>query len=417
MITKNIDVKDTATKHKHLYLSNIATDLFNRAITHFQNATDISKSLELIELENYLKEQINFVNFHIREIEFLKTKAIISSQKSNEFLKKQTIAQAILGGIKFLEKNKNEDDTWTDFMTSMGMGKAWITNYVGFQLAESHPNNPLINHLKNRILSNSESFLSYNSDIIQDGDSTNFLVGFLSELDSLSPELTRGWYKFFDAESGGWTTYLNGRKLKELLSLEEDISIDGWLSPKVCVSAVSAYVLSKNIDSKEYRKTCQYLLNNKTESYWDSYWWTSPVYATSFSILALSKSNEFYPNCDEPARWLANIQEKDGYWQNPIGKIPSSFYTALALKALFVFDKNQFHNQIKIGLNWLLKNQTLDGSWLTNRILQIPATNIIEPKDVHIWRNSSFGVNCLSDDFNRNFTTSTVVNCLSTLKK
>lgn len=87
----------------------------------------------------------------------------------------------------------------------------------------------------------------------------------------------------------------------------------------------------------------------------------------------------------------------------------------MALKALIIFDKDRFVYQIEKGISWLLSHQTLDGSWQTNRILQIPATNIEDPKEVKTWRNSSFGVNCLSDDFNRNFTTSTVINCLATL--
>jgi squalene cyclase len=301
-------------------------------------------------------------------------------------------------------------------MTSMGMGKAWITNYVALQLAEIDKELPILSDLRTEILDKIEKFISYNADIIQDGDSTNFLVGFLQEMDLLPGELVNSWYKFMDRESGGWRTYLDGKKLRELLELEEDISVDGWLSPKVCISAVSAYVLSKKEDSSEFQKTCQYLLNNKTGNHWDSYWWTSPIYATAFSLMALSKREEYYSDCVETADWLANLQEKEGFWQNPVGQFSSPFYTALALKTLFIFDKGRFKNQIDKGISWLLTHQTLDGSWQTNKILQIPATHIEDPKEVNNWRNSSFGVNCLSDDFNRNFTTSTVINCLATLK-
>lgn len=410
-----ISIEDAAIKHKYLYLSNIASDSFYKAIFHFKNASKITKYLGLIDLEDYLNAQINFVNFHLNEIEYLKIKAKNAAQKSNEFLEKQTISEAIKKGIAFLDKNRNEDNTWSDFMTSMGMGKAWITNYVALQLAEIDTDMHILGSLRTEILDKIEKFISYNADIIQDGDSTNFLVGFLQEIDLLPPELENSWYKFMDIESGGWKTYLDGSKLRELLELENDISVDGWLSPKICVSAVSAYMLSKKIDSIEFHKTCQYLLNNKKENHWESYWWTSPIYATAFSIMALSRSEEYYAEGAEPSAWLASLQAEEGFWPNPIGNDPSPFYTALALKALYIFDKEEYKNQIAKGKSWLLSHQTLDGSWQTNRILQIPATNIEDPKEVKTWRNSSFGVNCLGDDFNRNFTTSTVINCLATL--
>jgi hypothetical protein len=412
---QKLDIQDISTKHKYLYLSEIASGSFYKAISHFKNAAKVAKYLELRQLYEYLNTQIKFVYFHLDEIEYLKIKAKSAAQKSNEFLEKQTTTESIYKAISFLEKNRNEDNTWSDFMTSMGMGKAWITNYVALQLAEINTDMPILANLGTEVLEKTEKFGSYNSDIIQDGDSTNFLIGFLQEIDMLPPELENSWYKFMDRESGGWKTYLDMKKLRELLDLDEEISIKGWLNPKVCVSAVSAYVLSKKVDSSEFHKTCQYLLNNKTENYWESYWWTSPIYATAFSIMALSRSDDYYAQVAEASNWLANLQEEEGFWPNPIGKDPSPFYTALALKALYIFDKEIYKYQIAKGKNWLLSHQTLDGSWQTNRILQIPATNIEYPKEVKTWRNSSFGVNCLSDDFNRNFTTSTVINCLATL--
>ncbi|CAN1576761.1 hypothetical protein MCERE19_04011 [Spirosomataceae bacterium] len=211
-------------------------------------------------------------------------------------------------------------------MTSMGMGKAWITNYVAFQLAEIDADMPILSSIRTEILDKTEKYISYNADIIQDGDSTNFLIGFLQEMNVVSPELENSWYKFMDSESGGWKTYLDGTKLRELLELENDISVDGWLSPKICVSAVSAYMLSKKRDTSEFDKTCKYLLKNKAASHWDSYWWSSPIYATAFSVMALSKSEEYYSACADAANWLANLQEKEGFWENRWSTAKSILY-------------------------------------------------------------------------------------------
>ncbi len=198
---QQINIEDTSIKHKYLYLSNIASDSFYKAIFHFKNASKIAKYLELNDLEDYLKGQINFVNFHLNEIAYLKIKAKYAAQKSNEFLEKQTISESIKIGIEYLDKNRNEDNTWSDFMTSMGMGKAWITNYVAFQLVEIDADMPILSSLRIEILGKTEKYISYNADIIQDGDSTNFLVGFLQEVDLLPAELEKNWYKFIDRES------------------------------------------------------------------------------------------------------------------------------------------------------------------------------------------------------------------------
>ncbi len=53
-----------------------------------------------------------------------------------------------------------------------------------------------------------------------------------------------------------------------------------------------------------------------------------------------------------------------------------------------------------------------DGSWQSQRILRIPAPDVHEPNQVTKWRKSAFGVNTLTDDHNRIFTTATVINAL-----
>jgi hypothetical protein len=90
----------------------------------------------------------------------------------------------------------------------------------------------------------------------------------------------------------------------------------------------------------------------------------------------------------------------------------NAFYTALAIKSLIAYDAMSFQDSISKGVKWLLAHQTEDGSWQTNRILRIPATDVLYPSTVKRWRKSSFGVNCIIDDHNRVFTTSTVLNAL-----
>jgi hypothetical protein len=190
--------------------------------------------------------------------------------------------------------------------------------------------------------------------------------------------------------------------------------VEGWTNSHACVTAAAAYILSSIPSLRlDYEITCLQLaglLKNKNR--WSSYWWTSDVYATSFAIQALTCHQEFKVLCEAPAQWLAKEQDSRGYWPNPMTGESSAFYTALAVKALLMYDASSFEESISQGVKWLLTNQTQDGSWQTNRILRIPATDVINPSTVTHWRKSSFGVNCLVDDHNRLFTTSTVVNAL-----
>lgn len=157
--------------------------------------------------------------------------------------------------------------------------------------------------------------------------------------------------------------------------------------------------------------------NVNAAGYWDSYWWTSPVYATAYAIIALADLPEHKAICQVACQWLSTQQLTDGCCLNPPTKKPNAFYTALALNALLLSDGTTHKTAIEKGVKWLLKNQTTDGSWTTDRILQIPATDIENPMTVKNWRNSSFGVNCITDDHNRVFTTSAVLNFLATYQK
>jgi hypothetical protein len=110
--------------------------------------------------------------------------------------------------------------------------------------------------------------------------------------------------------------------------------------------------------------------------------------------------------------WLIEQQNERGGWVDNMSKEDSFFYTAMAVEALSTFDKEKFKLQISKGINFLLSNQTTDGSWKSSRILTIPQTDVIIKDKIQKWRKSSFGVNILVDDHKRIFTTVTVLKTL-----
>jgi hypothetical protein len=412
----NIQCGNETIAHKYLFLSKIAQNAINKAIEHYETAFAIAEKLDLKELTNYIKKQIGSCHFYLNEVEFLFAKTRIISSKSNILVSENTLSNAIHNAFNYLETNQNEDGSWSDFMTSAGTGKAWITGYVGSQIAEHFPDTPSLQKTKKLLLEDVESLLSYNDSIFQDGDSTTFILSLTQQLNLPNQEIRTNWFNYLHA-SGGWQTYIHEQPLRERLELPEDVSVTAWFSPKVCVSAAAVTIL-KEIDPSAFNKTAAYLVKNINSSgYWESYWWTSPVYATAYAIIALANLPEHKTTCENACNWLLTQQQPDGSWLNPPTAKPNAFYSALALNSLLAFDKTLHKSAIKKGVNWLQNNQTTDGSWQTDRILQIPATGVEKPQSVKNWRNSSFGVNCITDDHNRVFTTSTVLNFLATYQK
>jgi hypothetical protein len=374
-----LDWSNDALAHKCLFLSGIAHKFLDKAQHHYQEALHITDKLGLDELSSYLKKQINHSRFFGQEIDYLVDKTKVISQLSQNTLSNGDVFVAQNKALSFLSQWQAPDGTWTDFMTSAGSGKAWITGYVTAQLAECTPEISLLSETKQVLANQDAFFLSFNDSIFQDGDSTTFVL-YSQWLTHVAIDTTLHRWLPFQNEQGGWSTYLDPQALRTRLDIPEDISVQAWITPKLCVSAVATFVLKK-LSHPAFSLSRDYLLQNQQpDGSWLSYWWTSNVYATAWAILALEKhSLEIQKAC----HWLISQQKEEGFWENPTSGKPNAFYTALALKALMRVQNADFKWVIDRGIQWILQNQTSDGSWMSDRILRIPATDIHDPNLVH----------------------------------
>jgi len=314
-----------------------------------------------------------------------------------------------------LNTNLNNDGTWVDFLNSGGFGKYWVTSYVGYMLSDLIKANrkklndiivPLINKIDISKLNG-----SYNEFIIEDGDSFNFLVGFLNNIGQENKYVDK-WLSFFDI-SGGWVTYNNISDLRKLLKVDMSKDVSGWLLPKSCVSSAACSVLADMpVLKKQFELTSQYLVKKITGKHsLQSYWWNDDIYATSFFIRALYRQTEYRKYCLPAIDWILKRQNVDGSWSNAINE-KSAFFTALAIKAIVDFEPTKYRSQIDKGLIWILQNQMTDGSWNSSHILKIPDSNIDDVENITEWKKGSFGYNVVVEDHNRIFTTSTIINTL-----
>lgn len=114
----------------------------------------------------------------------------------------------------------------------------------------------------------------------------------------------------------------------------------------------------------------------------------------------------------KPVEYILKRQVSKGYWTN-MDK-PSVFYTSLCIKALELIPNadSNIRSCIERGMDWIISQQNDDGSWDSEEILRIPAPDILDPQSVNNWKKSSFGVNIITDDYGRVFTTALTYNIL-----
>lgn len=399
--------------HKYLYLSKIGNILISKAVSHFEEAITIVNQLGLTVLKDYLITQIELAENFAKEIDLLIQKTWVKSTRSTVIKPRQSVSESADSALLYLT-SVIDKGIWSDFITSAGSGDIWISAYASFMLIECGVDKQLLQS----VLAKLSTKGAFNDSLLQDADSTNFLAGLHWQLTQAIPnQLMESWLSFGN-EKGGWATYQDEDGLRSRLGLTEQTIVTGWLSEHDCVSAAAAYILSDiPILADVYASTCSYLISRITDGTLQSYWWTSDLYVLSFSALAFAKRSFYKAYGCQLGHRIAQYQNSNGCWVNPIDNLPNAFYTAIALKALMATDLEAYKSVIQRGIRWLLLHQTEDGSWQTSHILRIPATDVLQPATVKRWRKSSFGVNTLVDDHNRVFTTSTVFNTLTISKQ
>jgi len=426
LATKDIAANELPIEklHRCLYTSGVAQQLLQWGCNHYDSSITIAQSLGLVELSQYIEQQATKCKNYHQDVEWLLQKARIKADKSLVFLHSeapdlspQHLQTAIRKALQHLRYSRDAQGCWLDFMTSAGPSKLWATSFVGLHLAETKEGLSLAYDAFNA------SFhlpSSYNESVLQDGDSANFGMGLRRKVwGETTPGQLKEWLHFMDAD-GGWVTYRDADELRKRLSLTSQASVADWLTPKLCVTAAAAYVLTLYKElAPQHRASCSYLVQHQhPDGFWQSYWWTSPVYATAYAALALAPLPEHQDSLEKALEWLVTQQAEEGAWYDSSSAAqPNAFFTALAVKALLTNPTEKNTTAIKLSVNWLLSHQMSDGSWVTPPILRIPATDVHDPRTVKHWRNSSFGVNVLVDDHNRTFTTSTVLNALDTFAK
>ena len=418
--TKEIGLSEI---RKLIYIKEIAISIRKKALKEFELSKTLAKKQNTKSWVTVIEKQEKEITQAIDRIYNYKQKLYAKVQLSNDRIsdKSQTIIHRLNIAKDFIIKHQNDNGSWIDYDTNAGLSNVWSTAFILNNISNLDFNKK---HIKKSISflkdNKQENLWGYNTSMICDSDSTSFALTSLAKNKvNISEELDL--YLSQQQFKGGYSTYTNKQKLIECLNFECS-NVEGWMQEHICVSAVSYYLMETlNLKSNSKDNLYNFLLKSQNQNgLWDSYWWTSPIYATSFIIQAYfinnSKGNE---SINKAIIGLLSLQQNDGSYIDS-NNAKSPFYTALVIIA-FCSNKtiySKYQNEIKLALKWLLSQQTTDGSFLSTYSLQIPEANILNPKSVTNWsKEENHTTNIICNDFMRLFTTSTCVKALDIYSK
>ncbi len=415
---KNIDYSKFSDirLNKYLYVSGIAESLIIESINYYNKALKVIEGHNIPRWNNFINNSIHSAKSMLHQLRVYEKIVDARLNLSNENDSQNDINAGLNNAKEFILKKQNKNGNWEDFGIIAGVSDIWATGFILTKISDlkSNFNSNSLKAACNYLMRNSKDGLwGYNTNWIADTDSTTVCLLALLLNGHDVDEAFEKWLSSQN-ENGSFSTYPDKKLLKQALN-SEFINYDGWTSSHNCVSALAFYLLSRKSKTKSNIELLEkYLQSEVGKDYlWDSYWWTSGVYASSCICQALSffKGNSIGVLVDETLKALSKNQSDEGYFIDGLGK-PCAFYTALALSAYCSSHHyySKYREHAKKAVKWLLKTQYVDGSYCSSFILQIPMPHIIDVREIDNWSNSlQFSTNVVVEDYNRLFSTSSVL--------
>jgi hypothetical protein len=289
--------------------------------------------------------------------------------------------EAILAGVGFLRARQSAEGCWTDWDLPPGRSSMWTTAYVGCQLADLAPQSRAAAWLAEHELSGGG--WGYDESVGCDADSSAHAVILLRRSGVAVHDRSRRRLESFQRSDGGFSTY--GR--------DDGLGSWGVSHPDVTPVAGYALVLVYGSAARAVTRAVESVTRNRNGAgLWDSFWWSTPLYATRASLAFLAVADVPLTDLAKTRTSLLRLEA------------PSAFERALLLDCLRLVggDTSDNHDEL---LGALLTEQLSDGSWPSAPSLRIPDRTCAAPWDEP-------GTELLYADGNRLFTSATVVGAL-----
>ncbi len=330
-----------------------------------------------------------------------------------------TLRKIVQKATTYLCGSVGKDHLWRDFSLDPGESDEWVSGYIGAILCETDDSLAIFfaqdawNVLGWRYINGKQGW-GYSGKAIVDADSTIWclnLAEILGKGDHLVAESAKKILQQHLTSDGGISTYTRN-DISGMVLTEEIIKMrQGWLQAHNCVTAASAGL--KGVKTF----TIPYLVEKQQEpGHWKGYWWYDDEYATGFATEAIACS-QIDPRdkiIELASSWVAAKLQSKGYISNKFFIDGSPFATALGLRVLLFSERSNPNTaMLKRGINWLLRQQMPNGSWLSSAILRVPSPWVTDPDQYSEWEigiKQPWGELCL--DQNGLFTTATVLKTL-----
>ena len=303
----------------------------------------------------------------------------------------RSLEKAIRDCVGFLLGHQSESGSWTDWDLPPGRSSAWTTAYVGARLAELPADakaaaGPALGAAAHWLLEHERDGggWGYDDRVGCDGDSTAHAVLFLALVGIPVADATRARLLGFEQPGGGFSTY--GR--------DEGLGTWGRAHPDVSPAAAQALLQISVAHDPAVERTVRYVLAARTPNgLWNSFWWSSPLYATrsSLSLLRAAATPVDMEATRAALRRLAPA--------NP-------FERGLLLESLHLAAEARDSELINTLATQLVADQLDDGSWASAPVLRIPGRDCSAP-----WECADPGP--LYADTDRLFTSATVLSALA----
>lgn len=411
---QKIPNEDPVILEKYLYVRGVSKEMYLLGIDYCNKSLSLIVNIDVPKWKKILNDTKKIFRSAIVEIDNYLEILNADMGMSNEQFINSDLAKSTEFAATYIKTKQRNDGSWHEYINQGGISTTWATAFIISKISE---NETLRKSFRNEIAKGIcflnqnpiEDLWSYNTTWIEDADSTNFvfLVYLFNNL-SIDPALLEKWLKFqhFD---GGFSTYADHSNLLTALDDANISNVTGWLSKHNCVCAVSFYFLTNyNQKNNSFLSVKKYFDKNNPNEL-NSYWWTSTIYtyyylAKTYHLLQDNNQLDFI--IDQ----IKQAQNYNGSFSDKYGE--NIFYTGLALEILLLDKNENTFLEIKKTVDFLLKNQYKDGSWQNSNALQVPNARDKKPSEID-FPIASFGMNVRAKEFNRLFTTTTVLQSLS----
>lgn len=410
---QNIESQDPNILEKYLYIRGIAKIMYQLGIKYCNKSLEIIEDIAIPEWKEVLFDTKKAFIIAISEIDNYIEILTSEVSFSNVNFLNNNLQNSISSAIKFIKSKQQKNGSWREYINQGGISNIWATAFIISKISETKYlqtffENEITKSIDFLNQNKTQSIWSYNSTWIQDADSTNFvLLSFWNNALKIEKEILEKWM-LFQTQNGGFSTYSDEKHLLSALNDKKISNVNGWLSNHNCVSAVSFYFLAQQNQKCNSFVMIKKYFDENLEYEFDSYWWTSNIYTYYYIAKTYQFLNETY-KVNYVISKIIDIQNENGSFSDIYGE--NLFYTGLALEILLL---NPIENKQKIEktIIFLTQKQFNDGSWQNSNALQVPNSKDLKPDNIH-FPVSSFGMNVRAKEFNRLFTTASVLQSLS----